>query len=378
MSTPVRVSWWLSFGQLLAVCISSVSLAGGPVVTFDAPPLIACGIVRNQSPAIDGADFADTHDQDRLVEAEIDISTLVTVGRAADLSQLLLRVVDPANEMAVVEYEPKTTLFSDVVKHVTVEDRVERERSAGISLSGKFEQRVSANGTAGASDRNTTAEKYARLPQLAPLVVSGTMHRGCGVYFKLRPSTQQTLEGARKFVVRFRVPASWQGGLLHVRCEAFAEKQKPPLDQLVGRLPIVESDRQEVVVGRRDFQVVLYADGNPAAKANAKRLVRASQRLTRELSLRKHEIEESAYENHWHEIRAHFHASKRIIPRNWLSEMLAQRVVESEGGTLPYEKHLPAALVASIDEYRAARHELTSTPNHSVAKVPGSATEPRP
>jgi hypothetical protein len=55
-------------------------------------------------------------------------------------------------------------------------------------------------------------------------VASGTIERGCGVYYDLKPSTQDTLQKQREFACLFDVPSTWRANYLTVRCRAQAVK----------------------------------------------------------------------------------------------------------------------------------------------------------
>jgi hypothetical protein len=50
--------------------------------------------------------------------------------------------------------------------------------------------------------------------------VSGTSSEGRGVFFKLKRSSQTSLEGVHDLAVTFVVPADWQGGRVRVGCSA--------------------------------------------------------------------------------------------------------------------------------------------------------------
>jgi hypothetical protein len=59
-----------------------------------------------------------------------------------------------------------------------------------------------------------------RLPPKHAVVVSGTSSEGRGVFFKLKRSSQTSLEGVHELSVAFAVPANWRAGEVQVSCSA--------------------------------------------------------------------------------------------------------------------------------------------------------------
>ena len=70
------------------------------------------------------------------------------------------------------------------------------------------------------ADLNASHAQYTLLAPKQILVASGTIERGCGVYYDLKPSTQDTLQKQREFACLFDVPATWRANYLTVRCKA--------------------------------------------------------------------------------------------------------------------------------------------------------------
>ena len=73
---------------------------------------------------------------------------------------------------------------------------------------------------AGISGGEVATERMNRLPPKHAVVVSGTSSEGRGVFFKLKRSSQTSLEGVHELSVTFVAPANWQGGEVHVGCSA--------------------------------------------------------------------------------------------------------------------------------------------------------------
>ena len=77
-------------------------------------------------------------------------------------------------------------------------------------------------GTGNGQLRGDLESSHAQYGLLAPkqvLVAAGTIERGCGVYYDLRYSTQDTLERPRDFACLFEVGKNWCADYLTVRCK---------------------------------------------------------------------------------------------------------------------------------------------------------------
>ena len=70
------------------------------------------------------------------------------------------------------------------------------------------------------SHGETATDKLHRLPPKYAVVVSGTSSAGRGVFFKLKRSSQTSLEGVHELAVTFVAPADWQDGKVLVGCSA--------------------------------------------------------------------------------------------------------------------------------------------------------------
>jgi hypothetical protein len=81
------------------------------------------------------------------------------------------------------------------------------------------------------------------------------------VFFKLKPSTQESLQGARAFSCKFIVPQEWRGDWLLVSCIARGETKR----QLLKKID---------ECGRGRFIVGLYLEGDPLARQLALKIDR--------------------------------------------------------------------------------------------------------
>jgi hypothetical protein len=106
------------------------------------------------------------------------------------------------------------------------------------------------------------------LPPLETVAASGTLLRGSAVFFKLKSSPRNLLEGAREYALVLRVPAQWRADYVHVRCQAEGIERA-----------FVSSLNQQVNCGRRDFLVALYLEGDLAARDTAEEFARREAHL---------------------------------------------------------------------------------------------------
>jgi hypothetical protein len=178
------------------------------------------------------------------------------------------------------------------------------------------------------------------------VAASGTLDRGRGVYFKLKPSRSTSLEGAKEFVVVFRVPADWRGDFLYLSCTATGVKRSvvPPL-------------REDVVCGKRRFIVAIYSEGDRAARAAAERLVRAEWVLVRTISANRQAIQRQFYPTLAHKLGVFFDVIEPDLPDDWA------RLVLFGGTGVEFEhitEKLPATVQQAVSQYTVARREFSS------------------
>ena len=293
-------------GLVAAALTTSLSVAAPPQVHFDVRHMVSCRDVTPES-------FAALNPRTRLVEARFQVSTLIERGSSHDLLQFLYRMHSPHHSFEVVDYEPKTTLATQIAGKVGIEKKDEKTKSLGIDVSGRFDHFAKARGTGGANigRKSNSNIRYELLPPLELLAASGTIQRGNGVYFKLKPSKRTSLEGSKDFVVVLRVPAQWRADIVHVQCQAFADYRtlSRPLDG-------------KSVCGRGNFVVALYQDGDTAAKAAAQRLVRAEQTLRYVANLRQKEIAKQRFPTIAHRLGGLVQAYSPKLPAQWLDKVI--------------------------------------------------------
>lgn len=191
-----------------------------PSVAFDVPASLLCRDVTTDA-------FRAERPGLRLVEVEAPVSLLLLHGEAARLQDVVVEIDGSAAGLRVYDYAPRTALTTDLAEPIEIRHTTATNQSLAASLGAKIAADVTLTPTI--SGAKTTSESSTetrnKLPPKQAVVVSGTTGGRAGVYYKLRPSTQSTLEGERTFKVTFVAPDDWAGGQVEVRCVARGEKK---------------------------------------------------------------------------------------------------------------------------------------------------------
>jgi hypothetical protein len=235
----------------------SIPVAAGepPRVQFDMPYAISC---RDVSPP----DYAVKQPGAKLIEAKFQISALLLAGEEQDLTQYFIRVELPNRPLAVADYLPKTQQES-IAKAMTIDRGTENVASLGINLSGKYELLTLPGPSAGIGQKKTSSVKLDLLPPLETVAASGTLGRGSEVFFKLRATPRNPLEGTREYALVLSVPANWRADYLRVRCEADGMKRS-----------MISSFDERISCGQREFVVSLFQEGDEEARRLAENFAR--------------------------------------------------------------------------------------------------------
>jgi hypothetical protein len=330
----------LSVLAAAAASIAAVpSSAAPPQVTYDVAPAVACRDVTTD-------DFAAANPDERLIEAAIQVSSLIRSGSEGDLLEYFYRFDSSRPSIRIVDYSPQTTLASDVAGNVSIEQKEEQTKGIGVTLAGPRDLPVNVAGSGDLGAKSTDAVRYELVAPMTAVAASGTLDRGRGVYFKLRPSRSASLEGAKEFVVVLRVPADWRGDFLYLSCTATGVKRGvvPPL-------------RDDVVCGRREFIVALYAEGDTAAKAAAERMVRAEWVLLRTISANRQAIQRRFYPTLAHKLGVLLAVVEPDLPEDWARHVIfgapedqIERITEK----------LPSDVQQAVSQYAVARRQFRS------------------
>jgi hypothetical protein len=250
----------LLVAPMLVLLGGSIALARAgtpPRLEFDVPFTIGCRSLPIRNPAL-----ADPEKQ--LIEIVLPISARLRAGTEKDLKQCLYTLVSPLEpgSLLITDWLPRTELKTEFAKPIQVSQ--ESLAKIGINLSARYI--VTASGESGAQLKSGVA--YEMLPPQEIVLASGTIQQGHGLFFKLKPSTQTTLEGMKSFSAICAVPRGWRGGCVKLECEAVG----------FDRALVQKLDR-EVTSGQAVFYLALYLAGDQEAERLASRMASCEQEL---------------------------------------------------------------------------------------------------
>ncbi|REJ65883.1 MAG: hypothetical protein DWQ31_16430 [Planctomycetota bacterium] len=244
------------------ILISAVAVAGSPLITFDVNSVVGC---RDVTPA----SFADEYPGEKLIEAELLVTTRLARGNLGDVHELHYEVRSPEKRLRVLEYWPVTRYESDVEGTIEVTKTSEEINSAGASLAGTVKipdlpvkASVTPSANLGNSEREAVSETYQKVAPRRTTLVSGTMDQGYGIFIKRTRSTQFPFEGTETILCRFVVPEDWQGDWLEIRCRAEGTRKRT-------------FNKSRGVVGSHEMIVGLHLLGDRQARQAAARLAKA-------------------------------------------------------------------------------------------------------
>ncbi len=194
-----------------------------PVLEFDVPSSIVCRDVTPEN--YHGASIGD-----RLLRVTLPVSVVVLRGDVGRVREVIIEVDGAEAGLTVHDFSPDTLLATDRSKAVEVTRTEESRNGLDASLGGALPvaggtAHLTPSVTAGKSNRTTETVTESRLPPKQAVLVSGAVNRRQGVYFKLRQSSQTTLEGEHELIITFVAPADWVGGELQVECVGRGEKK---------------------------------------------------------------------------------------------------------------------------------------------------------
>ena len=193
-------------------------LAADTKVTFDIPSKVECRDVTPEK-------CAAAHPTMKVIEAKFRISSSFIEGSEDSAVDLVYMISSPDMRLKVLDFLPNTTLESttaedliDVVDNTENSDATTGEARVGYSV-------LSLKGSKNQFSRKTESNRYQRIAPKNLVLAAGTVNRGNGVIYKLRPSQGSSLEGAKEFVLLCIVPKTWRGDWCSVICSSRSNKK---------------------------------------------------------------------------------------------------------------------------------------------------------
>lgn len=322
---------------VLFVGTAATSLAASPVA-FDVQPVVACRDATVVEKPV-------THADQRLIEVQFQVSALLQ--QQASVLEYFYRV-DCQPEVEIVDYSPKTELMSRYAENISVEDKDEDSQSVGLSLNGNLTTFAAGSAGADVGAKQQKMVRYALKPPMETVTASGTLNRGQGVYFKLRSTPQQTLEGAKKFSLILRVPKRWQADYVVLTCQARCLQRSYP-----GRKTKVS------LCASQRFLVMLHEDGNDEAKRAAQRFSDAEQHLRATSVAHDAQLKKRAYPSFVHRLGAAIDIYEPRIPQDWLHLVMVGKI----GPRHEMVTVFPSEVRSAIHEFWESQSDVTRLRN---------------
>ncbi|TWU28129.1 hypothetical protein [Bythopirellula polymerisocia] len=253
---------FLSFA--LVALASGVTFAGGPQVAFDFGRIAECVEIAGEDALLTPGE--------KLVELKLRVSVHLLAGKISDVEEVRIEVGDRDNRMRVHSFAPSTQMASHFGGDIEWSKTTEEGHSLGASLGGELPApvggliaHVTPTISGGTKNSETITEKQLRLAPKFAVVASGTIGQEHGVFFKLRSSSQSSLEGTHDLTVRFIVPEKWRGDSVRVCCQATGTEK-------------VFWMKQQATWAHTCGPVALYLAGDAEARQAAIRYVSGKER----------------------------------------------------------------------------------------------------
>jgi hypothetical protein len=320
-----------------AINAAQPAWTNAPQVYFDAAAIVPCRDATTP-------EFARQNPSERLVAAAFEVSSLIRSGSEQQLLQYFYTVLSPEPVLHIVDYAPKTTLASDLAGNVTIEHRTEDSNRALLAVSAPSAWPIKVNGNGELGSKTQDLVKYELTRPMIAVAASGTLQRGGGVYFKLKPSRSASLEGAKEFSLVFRVPQAWRGGYVHLTCKALGVER--------GLVPALS---ETVACGEQRFLIALYADGDTAARSAAERLVRAQTELLKTAAANRAQVEKQPSGSLLKRFTSLLENDPERVPADWPERLVFGAPPEARA-TLA--RRLPDSVRHALTEFAVAKRQL--------------------
>ncbi|WP_149495459.1 hypothetical protein [Roseiconus lacunae] len=254
----VQLAKGISLVVFLSVFSHQGVFAETPIVRFDMPAVV---------PAVETS-ASSGH---REVTVALPLSSLIVdttrrSGSTPPIDHLLVKCAT-RDQHPVVGFLPKTELETDYAGPISITQKRETTDNIGVNVDGSYHPFGGGHLGADSSDKDSDASQFTKHAPMQAVVASGTTDRGRGVYFKLRWTAQQVLEGEKIFQVSFAVPTGWRGGLVDVTVVAKGTN-KP----LFG-------DEKLLDIHTQQFVVAVHQEKDAKAAEIAMRLAQLDHKL---------------------------------------------------------------------------------------------------
>ncbi len=344
--------------QLILVALSVLApgqlTATEPLIRFDAAAAVAAipadtpaatnitGIASDQQ--VDSEQSSSGNN--RLWLIPLELSTLIVSPTAPRVDQVLIEAQLLDESLRVADYGPRTQTASRYVGDISVELCEESNQRMGLSAVGSYPPLVKADLGADVGGKQSELRKYQEVAPLEILAAAGTTGRHRGVFFKLRATPQQVLEGDKLFYLVVTAPVDWRAGLLSLRMRAQSTRRSLP-----GMPP------EPVLLADRQFLIAIHRHDDGAARLAANEFRSALERLQAVAEREARQIERRAQSNLFHQLATKLELAEPKIPADWLQQTIFQRVDTHSDRRF---QRLPVDVRVAVLDYQAARQAFLS------------------
>ncbi len=271
----------LAFAALTLHGLFAGNVIGGQpaIISFDLPPTAMAVPV-----SVGTADGLLNCDGGEPLEITLRLSSLVNADVMPQIDRWMIRCVPRQSAWRVVDYAPRTETASDYATAIAVKTTDEKTTTFGVAAD--VTQGNLVRGHIGGDFGNKQCEslQYDRVAPLHAVTAAGTIERGQGVYYKLRWTSTQVLEGEKEFKVTFAVPVGFRAGLVDVSVVAVGRpSNQSSVTEAIAQIPVIGDDVGGMrSLGEARFVVGVYAEGDPVARQVVQSLTDAEVTLRRE------------------------------------------------------------------------------------------------
>lgn len=338
---------WLVGIFLSLTTMSVVSTASDlAVVGFDAP---AISVAEPVNPAVVNTPLTGG----KLIRVRIPVSTFLSPEFVGTVNEYVIEIECPQQTMRVVDFWPKTELYSNVQGTVSVDSNYHKDSHLAFKLSGGYEPFVRGNASGEFNEKIDSHQQYQRKPPMQVLTSAGTVRRGFGVFYKFRPGPVPQLEGEREVAILFEVSANWRADLMQVSMHAVGQNGSSRLQTL----------------GHSRLWMTVHQEGDQAAAAQAQRYVIQERSLRALATASQKQIEEKSLPTIWHKVGAALDVVDPKIPTDFMTQILFG---VSQPKSLQHPRfdqatnRLPVDLRVAILDYWEQREAILQLANGTV------------
>lgn len=321
----------------LLASASTLWAAEQPGIRFDLPPLVA-------AQRIETATQTELFSDDRLVSIELKLSSMIAGPIVPKIDQWLVRCQPRDQDVSIADYAPRTELASEIAGPIEIKTSNERSHSFGVALDGAYSHLARIHSGIDKTDKNIDSYQLQRLAPVQAVTAAGTINRGRGVYYKLRWTAQQVLEGEKVFHITLRVPASWRGSLIDVSVVAQTQAKS------FGGL---ESEIRSL--GAADFVVAAYLANDQQAADQARQLFDAENELR---TLARHCADPPSalsLTNLFRQLAIKLDPESELDKKSWVDRLL---ICQADPHLDKEIKKLPMTVRVAVLDYVDARDEF--------------------